>query len=261
MTLKISERQLTALRRQAERDHRDQLGAHIRAAHPASASACGPYGVAALVDLAIARAAERGFDTVATVQSWADHMVLFGAFFDEDPLMTDVIEPLEDRMLVSALARMDAVHARAMALFDRMSGPGGGAALQAAARMNAWASASDATLPAAPDAVKTLFERIFPEKAAAHAPCVDAAIRRAALMAGAHGFDDPAGRGVVALIALMAGSGVLDDPMFRASAPDLPAAVAGTEDRAERVALLRAAAVGWLTAALAAARDVDGRAA
>lgn len=63
-----------------------------------------------LVNLAIEKAAKHGLNTIATVQVYADQMLILGACWDEDPIYSTISDHLSNQS-ISAIARMDFVHA------------------------------------------------------------------------------------------------------------------------------------------------------
>lgn len=92
--LQIRQEQYDRFKEDALKRYKARLEDHLVECFPLPMGHAGAQGRAAVVDLAVARAAAHGLETVATVQVFADHILYLGAFWDEGPLLAPIAAPL-----------------------------------------------------------------------------------------------------------------------------------------------------------------------
>ncbi|SEA72902.1 hypothetical protein [Rubrimonas cliftonensis] len=257
--LKIKPQQEATLAQQAAERFAARMRAHLARYFPRQTGLAGADAVDALIALGLERGAAHGMTTVATAQSYIDHMAMHGAFFDEDPLLARIRAPLDDADVGGPLARMDATHANSAAFLPAVNGPEGEHLFRALARLRAWTKAPDAFAIDGAAGVAALYERIHPERVAFFGRETTA---QAALAAGAAGAawgaaSTPA-RVLYALLALVSGSGFPRDPLALGAAGEAGRALAAAPPGEARDAALFAVAAGILDRALEGARANGG---
>lgn len=121
--LSIDRRQQESLRGALRAAYRRKLGGHVRRFFPAHAALAGDAGLDALVDLAQARAGNRGYVAEREVALWLNLMVLLGVAFDEDALLPwrgalpGIARPAD------SFATLNAIYDSAEDYLDKIAGP------------------------------------------------------------------------------------------------------------------------------------------
>lgn len=234
---------------------REKLARHISTVFSRPAQIAGTKHVDKLVDLALKRAARHGFHTIATVQSYSDHMIMLGAFFDEDPLLMHVAAPLSDPDITNKIARMDKVYERAIVYRQEIEGQGAIRLYEALARLSTYIRSADRIRATSRANLIALFERIYPEKASVMASALHPALDRAEAEQKARGLITPQGHVIHGLVSLMAGSGWLDNPMFIGAAPIEHAALIAETEPIERGKKLHGCVEIYLSSVMEIARE------
>jgi hypothetical protein len=85
--LNIDQKQYDALMAAMRSAFKRRLAAHVKQHSPVYAAAIGESGVAALVDMALARSLNRGYKADGDAVPWLNLMMQLGVAFDEDPLL------------------------------------------------------------------------------------------------------------------------------------------------------------------------------
>lgn len=232
-----------------------RLKKHLLATFPLQTSMADEGAVEQFVELAISQARGAGIETEATVQSFADHMLLLGSDFHRNPLYTDIAAPLFDTDLISPLQRLDLVYERAWSYLDATRGPDAAALIRAMARLRAWMAMPNEPWSVAPaDLVQTL-ARIFPEKCRAHDAQALARFCGAALeRARADGFEQPPAQVLYVCVAFLTGLGFFRDPVVRGGALQYAQALEAESDQTHRTKILGRGVASYLDAMLEAAR-------
>lgn len=238
-----------------------ELREHLVATFPLQTAPARPEALDAYVDLAVDQARETGIDTRASVQSFADHMVLLGAGFQVNPLYAGITEPLRDPELISPVQRMDLVYDRAWDYLDRTRGPDGRQLIKAMGRLRAMLSLRGERWGDGIDDLLATLERIFPQKAAAHdRQTLIAFVEQTLRQAHADDFRQPPARTLYLSIAFLTGIGFFADPLVRAGAPEHAAELTHETDPRRRTALLGGGAIAYLDQSLERLRDMPGAA-
>ncbi|WP_295585942.1 hypothetical protein [uncultured Lamprocystis sp.] len=235
-----------------------RLQRHLLVSFPLQTAMASEQSLGEFVDFAMTQAAAVGIDTEATVQSFADHMVLLGADFHRNPLYADIAAPLFDQDLVSPIQRLDLVYDRAWSYLDATRGPDAANLIRAMARLRAtlgtpkegWSVTTD-------DLIQTL-HRIFPEKCGAHSVSTLTRFCGGTLArAWEDGFEQPPARVLYVCVAFLAGLGFFRDPLVLGGALHYAQALAAERDPARRTKLLGRGVALYLDTMLAKVRGAS----
>ena len=227
------------------------LSEHLLETFPLQTSMADAEALSAYVDLVIHQARDAGIDTQASVQSFADHMIVLGSGFYENPLYAEITTPLRDPDLISPVQRMDLVYDRAWDYLERTRGRDGKDLVKAMGRLRAMLSLRHERWTDDFDELYANVKRIFPQKAASHDRRTLAAFFKATLeRAGMDGFTKRTGRALYVCIAFLTGIGFFHDPLVRAGAAPQAAALERETDPRQRVALLGTGAMAYLDKSL-----------
>ncbi|WP_295384033.1 hypothetical protein [uncultured Thiodictyon sp.] len=251
----IRKEQMECFARYELEGYQARLQMHLQAFFPLPTGLAGDAAITAFVGGAIEQARGYGFDTVATVQSFADHTILLGWDFCRNPLYSALTTTLFDPDIASAIQRHDLLYERAWTYLDATRGPDAGNLLQATARLNAWLAIPNKRAPTSLSDLLEILALIYPQKHAAHdTETLSAFCREAVHRARADGFQEPVAQTIYASAAFLSGLGFFHDPLIRGAVADHLAELAAETRAAGRTAILAAAATAYAEKVIAQVR-------
>jgi len=231
------------------------LEAHLRATFPLQTADVDAAALRDFIDLAVTRSGDAGIDTEASVQSFADHMVLLGARFPDNPLYTVLTAPLRDPGLESPVQRMDRVYDLTWDYLDRIRAPDGGHLIEALARLRAWMNLAGEHVGDSVADVLPILQRIYPQKFGAHdTPALADFCEQALRRAGADRFMQAPARALYVCTAFIAGLDFYHDPLIRGGARRVAEALETEPDPGRRTRLLAKGVSRYLDRVLALVR-------
>lgn len=235
---------------QADR-HKDEFKIHLSECFPGPVEIAGEEALDAFVDLGIEHAQACRIDTLASVQSFLDHMVLLGAGFHRDPLYRRISAPIFDEEIEEPVERLDLMYDQAWQYLDHVHGPDAEHLFRAIAKLKAELSLPETTSG-------TIGEHlgwIFPEKFAAFdRGTLNEFGAEAARLATTDGFPGPINQLTYISIAFVAGIGFFSNPLILGAVPETVLALKEEMNPRVRTELLRAGTVAYADKVIAAAR-------
>jgi len=258
--LRVRPEQYQALASESRRRYAARLINHLRDTFPLQTGMAEDGAMTAFVALAMDQAMAIGIDTEASVQSFADHLLLLGADFPRNPLCQEICAPLFDSELISPVQRIDELHDLAWPYLEGVRGPDGVDQIQAAARLRAWMANRGIQRGVGLDELLEALRRIYPTRAMAHPRAVLSAFCEEALRrAGEDNFSQTPARALYVCTAFVAGLGFFHDPLIRAGAAAQATALDTETDPGQRTALLWQGVDAYLRQLLEQVQQASGR--
>ena len=215
--LVVYEKQIEMLSRGLALDRfRNDMVLHLKEFSPRHAQVVGDRYLHSAIELGIKRAETYGVTNPGLLRFYVELMLMFGSYFDVDPLYPWVAAILRDPSLDEEAVRMRRLYDAVVRYIDAIGGPGQDAPVRAVRNLSELMSAgTPAAAMATEQSALEVLARIYPERCAyLGESLIMQLIRRGPETAMRH--DMATGEGIALVIGMMFGIGVgfAEDPLW-----------------------------------------------
>lgn len=234
-----------------------QLKDHIRTYFPIQCEHLDDESLFSFIDECIETASDFSINEQAAIQSFVDHSVLLGSNFHQNPLYSDICQPLYDNDISDNIYRLDKLYGNTWAYLDEVRGDDASNIFLAVSRLKSWLESAKVLQYNSLNLQEILkaFEQVFPEKFEAHSQNVHKDFIKATISrANEDNFVTPASQLVYVMMAFVAGVNFYHDHLIIDTLKEHVEALSTTSEQNIRYEVLLHGANIYLTKIITSAR-------
>lgn len=215
--LEISKDQMAKMSMNALLAFKDHLKDHIRTYYPIQSEHLDDECLFALIDDCIETAQEFDINEQAAIQSFVDHCILLGRDFHQNPLYSDLCQPLYDNDISDNIYRLDKLYDSTWAYLNVVRGEDASHLFLAVSRLKSWLQSAKVLQYNSLNLQEILsaFQLVYPEKYEAHSQKLHIDfIKQTVKRANEDDFLQPSSQLAYVLMGFVAGIGFYHDQLY-----------------------------------------------